>query len=295
MDLREIEIFLTLAEELHFGRTADRLHLSVARVSKAIKKQERAVGAVLFERTSRTVRLTPIGERLRSDLEPHYLGLQEGMKRARLAARQKTEVLRIGMIGGGIAQDLRPFLETFADRDPGTELQIRSMAFGDPFGPLRNGQVDIAVLWLPVREPDLTVGPVLFTEPIVLCVPADHPLAGRESVSQEDLADQVVIDTPMPRYWREAVLPSHTPGGRPIAVGPKVADILEAIAVVASGEAVTPVHAQTERYFNRPDISYVPIHDASLAHWALIWRSDTENAAVGRFAQVVTDLGTLAL
>ncbi|MFC9971011.1 LysR family transcriptional regulator [Spirillospora sp. NPDC127200] len=295
MDLREIEIFLTLAQELHFGRTADRLHLSVARVSKAIKKQERAVGAALFERTSRTVRLTPIGERLRSDLEPHYQGLQEGMKRARLAARQKTEVLRIGMIGGGIAQDLRPFLETFADRDPGTELQIRSMAFGDPFGPLRTGQVDIAILWLPVREPDLTVGPVLFTEPIVLCVPADHPLAGRAAVSQEDLADQVVIDTPMPRYWREAVLPSHTPSGRPIAVGPKVADILEAIAVVASGEAVTPVHAQTERYFNRPDITYVPVHDAPLAHWALIWRSDTENSAVGRFAQVVTDLGTLAL
>ncbi|WP_119727072.1 LysR family transcriptional regulator [Thermomonospora amylolytica] len=295
MELRDIEIFLALAEELHFGRTAERLHITPSRVSHVIKKLERRIGGPLFERTSRTVRLTPVGERLRNDLHPHYQGLQEGVKRAVLAARQKTEVLRIGMIGGGNAQDLRLFLETFADRNPGTELQIRSMAFGHPFGPLRNGEVDIAILWLPVREPDLTVGPVLFTESIVLCVPAGHPFAGRESVSYEDLADQVIIDTAMPRYWSEAVVPSRTPSGRPITVGPKADDILEAIAVVASGEAVVPVHAQTTRYFNRPDIAYVPIHDAPLAHWALIWRSDNETDAVNRFAQVVSDLGPLAL
>ena len=59
MELRDIEVFLTLAEELHFGRTAERLHVTPARVSQAIKKQERAIGAALFERTSRVVRLTP--------------------------------------------------------------------------------------------------------------------------------------------------------------------------------------------------------------------------------------------
>lgn len=107
MELRDIEIFLTLAEELHFGKTAERLHVSAARVSQAIKKQERSVGAALFERTSRNVRLTPVGEQLRKDLQPIYHGLLESMERARLAADGKTGVLRIGLISSN-AFDLRP-------------------------------------------------------------------------------------------------------------------------------------------------------------------------------------------
>src|SRR5690606_15884816 len=69
VDLRDIEIFLTLAEELHFGRTAERLHVSTPRVSQSIAQQERRIGAPLFERTSRRVTLTPLGARLRDDLE----------------------------------------------------------------------------------------------------------------------------------------------------------------------------------------------------------------------------------
>jgi DNA-binding transcriptional LysR family regulator len=69
VELRDIEIFLTLAEELHFGRTAERLHVSQARVSQAISKQERRLGVALFDRTSRRVTLTPVGRRLREDLQ----------------------------------------------------------------------------------------------------------------------------------------------------------------------------------------------------------------------------------
>ncbi|GAA3164734.1 LysR family transcriptional regulator [Nonomuraea salmonea] len=74
MELRDIEIFLTLAEELHFGRTAERLHVTPARVSQAVKKQERRIGAALFERSSRAVALTPIGRQLFADLAPAYRG-----------------------------------------------------------------------------------------------------------------------------------------------------------------------------------------------------------------------------
>ncbi|MBR7838389.1 LysR family transcriptional regulator [Actinospica durhamensis] len=79
MEHRDIEIFLALAEELHFGRTAGQLHVSPARVSQAIKKQERAIGAELFARTSRNVRLTLAGEQLRADLIPVYRGLRVGI------------------------------------------------------------------------------------------------------------------------------------------------------------------------------------------------------------------------
>ena len=87
MEQRDIEIFLTLAEELHFGRTAERLHVSTARVSQTIKKLERRIGAALFERTSRQVALTPIGRRLDDDLRPAYQQIREGIDRAIASGR----------------------------------------------------------------------------------------------------------------------------------------------------------------------------------------------------------------
>src|SRR6476659_7239758 len=98
MELRDIEIFLTLADELHFGRTAQRLHLTTARVSQAIKKQERALGAALFDRTSRTVRLTPFGRQLREDLRPIYLTLADTVRRAKDTALGRTARLSSGMM-----------------------------------------------------------------------------------------------------------------------------------------------------------------------------------------------------
>jgi hypothetical protein len=85
VEQRDIEIFLTLAEELHFGRTAERLHVSTARVSQTIKKLERGIGTTLFERTSRHVALTPIGRRLDDDKRPDigYIPIRDGLPRER--------------------------------------------------------------------------------------------------------------------------------------------------------------------------------------------------------------------
>lgn len=136
VELREIEIFLTLAEELHFGRTAERLHISTARVSQAIKKQERAIGTELFMRTSRVVWLTLAGEHLRESLWPIYQDLHAAMERAKLAARGKRDILRLGVISAN-AQELRPFFDAFAARFPQWELRLRHNPFFDAFGPLR--------------------------------------------------------------------------------------------------------------------------------------------------------------
>jgi DNA-binding transcriptional LysR family regulator len=88
VDRHEIEIFLTLAEELHFGRTAGRLRLSQARVSQTVKKLERRIGAGLFARTTRHVELTTIGARLRADLAPAYEQIQDAVATAKASAQQ---------------------------------------------------------------------------------------------------------------------------------------------------------------------------------------------------------------
>nr|WP_236646771.1 LysR family transcriptional regulator [Micromonospora acroterricola] len=291
-ELRDIEIFLTLAEELHFTRTAERLHVTQARVSQAIKKQERRIGAALFERNNRHVALTPIGQRLVADIQPMYRGLCDGMDRARLAARGKTGVLRIGSIAVNL-QDFRGLFDAFAKDHPGCEVQVRHVDFGDPFGRLRAGDIDMQIVWLPVREPDLTVGPVIYTEPVVLAVGTVHPLASRESVSYEDLADQTVMGGARPDYWREVLVPVRTPSGRLIRIGPSVSNFQEMIPILATGEAVSPVHAQAARYYARPDIAYVPIRDAPAARWGLIWRTGNETELIRSFASTAHHLNSV--
>ncbi|WP_405163172.1 LysR family transcriptional regulator [Nocardia sp. NBC_01499] len=295
MELRDIEIFLALAEELHFGRTATRLHVTQARVSQAIKYQERLIGGALFDRsTRRNVCLTPLGEQLRDDLRPHYAGLYAGIDRARQTARTTAAVLRIGMLGWN-TDDLRPVFDAFTTRRPGCRIQIRAVQFSDPFGPLRAGAIDAAILWLPVREPDLTVGPVVFTDPVVLAVSAEHALTQQESVGYEDLADHTVMAGATPDYWRRTLVPSHTPSGRLIPVGPTVRSFAEMIPILATGEAVSPVHAQAIRLAPRPEIAYLPIRDAPPAEFALVWRDAAETDLIRALAQTVTDLGPITL
>ncbi|GIE89836.1 LysR family transcriptional regulator [Actinoplanes regularis] len=293
MELRDIEIFLTLAEELHFGRTAERLRVSQARVSQSIKQQERRIGGALFERTSRNVRLTPLGRQLRDDLHPHFHGLHEGLQRARLAAQGSTRALRLGMVSWNYP-DLQPFFDALVVRT-GCAVQVRSVEFGDPFGPLRAGDIDAAILWLPVREPDLSVGPVVYTEPIVLATSATHPLTRQETVSYEDLADCVVMGGCSPDYWREALVPSHTPSGRLIPIGPSVTNGQQMLPILASGEAVSPAHAHGRYYANAPGITYLPIRDAPPARFALIWRTAAETQLIRTFAELVAEAGPLAL
>lgn len=292
MELRDIEIFLTLAEELHFTRTADRLRVSPARISQAIRKQERAVGAKLFERTSRSVRLTAIGERLYDDLRPAFRELREGMQRAKLAAQGGSEALRVGMLPGN-AYDLRPYWEAFRVRHPQWTLRIRHNPFIGPFVPLRNGDIDVLVSWLPVEEPDLTVGPVVFTEPRVLLAALGHELSEHASVSIEALGDFGVLgpSAPLPDYWEDAFIPFQTPSGRPVARGPAVQQMDDILTIVGTGESVHHLGAHATRYFTRPGIKFLPIRDAPSLRWGLVWRSDAESAQIRALAQVIRDLG----
>lgn len=295
MELRDIEIFLTLAEELHFGRTAERLHVSQARVSQAIKKQERGVGASLFERTSRTVKLTTVGEQLRADLLPAYRNLREGMARARLAAEGKTGVLRIGMLPSN-AHDLRPFWEAFRARHPQWGLHIRHNPYVNAFVPIRNGDIDVLVAWLPVEEPDLTVGPVIYTEPSVLVVAPDHVLAAEKAVSIEVFADRGVLQGPPgPDYWGDAFTPFQAPSGRSIERHPpNHASLDDMFTHISNGDGINNLGAHVARYHARPDIVYLPIHDWGL-RWGLVWRDDAETEMVRALADVVRDLGTATL
>lgn len=298
MELRDIEIFLTLAEELHFARTAERLHVSAARISQAIKKQERSVGADLFERNSRNVKLTEVGRQLRDDLRPIYRGLHESVARARLSAQGKTGELRIGTINLN-SYELRVFWEAFRTRFPQWGLRIRHNGWTSPFEPLRNGDIDALITWLPVEEPDITVGPTVFSERLRMLMSVEHTLAERDSVSMEDLGRFPTITggTTVPDYWEDAYLPFYTPKGREVGKIVPVANMEEMLAAV-SHEGVINTLADHFRRFStgtRPDVVDRPFHDAQQLRWGLAWRSDAEDERIRALADVIRDIGPLEL
>jgi len=119
MDTAELEAFLVLAEELHFGRTAERLRMPQPRVSRLVSALERGVGGALFERTSRRVRLTPLGARLRSRVQPVYGQLVAALDDARAAARETEGVLRIGFSPTSSMAALTRLAGAFEARQPG--------------------------------------------------------------------------------------------------------------------------------------------------------------------------------
>ncbi|MCG5435231.1 LysR family transcriptional regulator [Micromonospora foliorum] len=294
MELRDIEIFLTLAEELHFGRTADRLRLTTARVSQSIKKQERIIGAPLFDRTTRAVALTQLGDRYRHNLSAGYRQITEAIQDAVAHGGGIAGPLTLGGMGPQTLAVSR-IIEVFQARHPAVEIHYREIQPTAPFQQLRSGQVDIALLWLPVREPDLTVGPVTHVSQAMLMIGASHQLAGRTSVAIEDLGDCTVLTSAeeLPAYMEEAINPFHTPTGRPIRRGPRVSSWHEELSVVATGKAVTIVAAEAAHFYPWPNITYLPIEDGRLIQWAPVWRTATETEHIRAFRRAAQKVESL--
>lgn len=284
MELRDLKIFLTLATWLHFGRTAEELHVSQARVSQTIKKLERRIGAPLFQRSSRRVELTPLGRSLRDDVEPAVRQLELGIERAITAARGLGGVLTIAFQAPPVADLVTDLLDTFRDRH--CEVQIREAAFTDPFAILRSGEVDLLTALFPVEKADLTTGPAVLTEPLMLAVSTRHPFARKKTVSLEDLARDTVFRAAWPSTgWDDPQRPFRTPKGNPVDLGRPVATVQELFAAVASGEGVCPVTAHAADYFARPNIRYVPFDDAPPVSWGLVWRSAGESERLRAFVR----------
>ncbi|MFH9074541.1 LysR family transcriptional regulator [Streptomyces alboflavus] len=291
----ELEAFLTLAEELHFGRTADRLRLTTGRVSQTIRKVERRIGTPLFERTSRYVRLTPAGQQLYDDLLPPYRALEAGLRKAVNAARDIANVLRVGYVGPAVGQLTIRAAELYAQRHPGSRIQPRELQIADGFPRLRDGDVDVLIVTLPHQEPGMVNGPVLFSEHRMLAVPAQHPLAERDTVSLEDLAAVRLLQATrtLPPYWLAERTPLLTPSGVPIEPGPAFDTLQEALSLIGAGQGAWVVGAQVTRYFARPDVVYVPFRDAPPLEWVPTWLAATPAAAVHAFNEIARDAAAL--
>src|SRR5688572_18181913 len=177
INLRLLRYFLAVAEELHFGRAAQRLHIAQPPLSQQIRLLEQALGFPLFERTSRRVALTPAGNTMVAVARQCFADLKHGVTAARLEARGER-VLRIGYVTTAILTFLPATVQAFREQNRAMHLQLREVSSSLQLQSLRAGNLDIAIVTDPVPDP-LIRRHLLLRDPLVLVLPSAHRVRSR--------------------------------------------------------------------------------------------------------------------
>ncbi|WP_328478471.1 LysR family transcriptional regulator [Actinoplanes sp. NBC_00393] len=289
--MRELETFLVLAEELHFGRTAKRLYLTQSRVSQIVRGLEDRLGGALFERTSRRVALTALGEQFRDDVRPAVEQLRLAVRRGRETAGGVHGLLRIGVPTYSMAGPrFTAVLREFEQRYPKCRVEVTEEFPGD-FDRLRRGRYDVLCQRLPIDEPDVTIGATLSVDERVLLVRTGHPLLDRGWATLEDLAGEVVIErSGIPERVYAEYWPATTPSGQPIRRGPSIATTSDVLQLVARGEIVHPTVASFSTYYRHPEVTYVPLRGLPAATNVLVWLTARETPAIRALSATAAEL-----
>jgi DNA-binding transcriptional LysR family regulator len=190
MELRQVRSFLSIAETLHFGRTAELVHISQPALSLQIRALEEEIGARLFERNRRKTTLTPAGVAFRSDATAALARLDQAVRNCRLAAEGKVGILRIGFISTAGKEIVPNVVRRFRDQNPEVELSLRSIPTAPQVQMLRTGSLDIGFLRLPIGEQSPLEVLTVHREPFVLVVPSSHRLAKRKRVRLRDVSGE---------------------------------------------------------------------------------------------------------
>lgn len=285
MELREIRVFLTAAEELHFGRAADRLALTPSRVSQIVARVETRLGTQLFERTSRRVVLTAAGRRLLERVGPAYEELRVALEETVGDGIAQQGTLLIGSyLRVASGSHMAGIMDRFAAENPGwSAAYVDTGLRRNYLDALRAGEADIVAARLPLSDPAFTVGPVLTRETRVLVVGRTHRLAERRTVTWEDLGGETVNATPaFPTETLDAFLPPQTPSGRPV-LREDNRSYDELLHKIRAGRLVRPTVPSFFEYFADPGFVAIPITDMPPSETALVWLADDQRPIIRAF------------
>ena len=190
MELRQIRSFLSIAETLHFGRTAELIHISQPALSLQIRALEEEVGVRLFERNRRKTTLTAAGFAFRDDAAAALSQLEQAIRRARLAAHGKLGLLRIGFVSTAGSEIVPDIVRQFRELNPEVEFSLRNILTAEQVQMLETGSLDIGFLRLPIGGHSALDVVTVHREPFVLVVPSSHKLAKRKRVRLREVSGQ---------------------------------------------------------------------------------------------------------
>ena len=288
MELRHLRYFLAVAEERHFRRAAERVFVTQPTLSQGIGTFESELGAALFDRSNRKVRLTPVGE----VLLPHARRVVEAAERAEAAVRAAAEgragTLRIGYEPAVMRDGLPQALRAFREDVPDVSLDLIEIEGHVQADRLRDNDLDVGMLLLPVEAVHLVVEP-LFSRGVSVVMPDDHPLAASDTIRLADLAGVPHVawsQEAAPQTYAQFHLACEAAGFVPeIAEDVRQAESL--LGLVAAGVGIGLLHeSRVEPAY--PGVSVARLVDPPISiETAVVWRSGAESPLRERFVDVV--------
>jgi DNA-binding transcriptional LysR family regulator len=284
LDLRLAQCFLAVAEHRHFGRAAAALHTTQPSLTRQIHRLEQQLGVRLLDRTPRGTDLTEAG----AVFLPLATALLRSAAQAVTRTRAAAEPARITV---GYAANL---VVTTAVRElrrhhPDAEVRTLHLTWNDTRAALLDHRVDVAVARLPFPTDGLHVT-VLYDEPRVLVVPVGHRLAGNESVTLDEIADEPVprirlSDPDSDAFWRI----DPRPDGSPAPDGPLIEAVEDKAELVAAGQAVAIIPAGEYTSRLRRDLTTIPLEGVDPSHVVLATRADDRHRLVLAFRKIASE------
>ena len=297
IELRLWRQFVTLAEELHFGRAATRLHMTQPPLTTAIQGLERSIGVPLFVRTRRSVALTPAGAALLPAAR-RLLAAAEALPRvAQAAAAGLAGQLRLAFVSNIAYGPLPEWLRSFREAHPEVALQLREATLDVQLEAFDADEIDAGfVLHAPGAAPPGFAAWAAQAEPLVMAMPAAHPAAALPAVQLGDVAAEPLVIFPRqitPSLF-DAVLAAYRAQGATPRIAQEAIQMQTIVNLVSAGMGVAWVPVSVTQ-LQRPGVAYRRVDDAGLhCETSLIWRAPPP-PVVQRFIDHVMAQAPIAL
>lgn len=291
MELRHLFAFVAVAEELHFGRAAKRLQMAQPPLSQQIRQLEKELGVQLFERNTRSVRLTSAGESFLQPVRTVIEDLDTAVRAAKAAGRGEYGRVSIGFAGASSHETLPRLTRAVRAAHPAIELVMTGQTYANvALARVADGSLDLGFVRLPVTQPGVTFR-VIDEEELVCALPSDHPLAARDSVPLEVLAGEPFVSFPANTgsTVRDAMVGACEAAGFNPRVVQEAPDSYTILALVAAGVGVT-LTVTSVQHIQQSGLVYRPLAGPPIRRQAaLAWRADNPSAALHAVLAVAED------
>ncbi len=290
MELRHLRYFIAVAEELHFGRAADRLHIAQPPLSLQIRQLEEEIGARLFERNKRRVALTAAGEVFLREALKTMAQIEEAVSQAQRASRGEVGQLVIGFIQSAAINVLPGILQTFRDRFPEVDIKLREATPTQVHNDLVDEQIHIGFLRPPINHDALECETVL-NEPLLAALPQAHPLARQKKLALKSLSNERFILFPRaasPGFYDQLVSVCREAGFSPV-IGQEAVQMQTILGLVAGGMGVALIPASI-RSLRSDGVIYRELRELTAqAEMVVAWRRDNQSPTLHAFLNVIKD------
>ncbi|WP_310486879.1 LysR substrate-binding domain-containing protein [Chamaesiphon sp. VAR_69_metabat_338] len=300
MELRHLRYFRAVATELHFGRAAEKLHISQPPLTKQIQDLEAELGFDLFKRTKRSVVLTPAGQAFLSEVDRILQQLDRAIDIGSKTSRGELGQISIGFVGSATYNILPTILQQFRDRYPDVRIELHELTTDRQLIWLREGRIDIGLIRPPIVEPSFATQ-VIFQESLVVALPSDLHLAAASLVEPPDVGIDLAVlaSEPFILFPRELAPGLYDPiiticqaAGFSPQVVQECIQMQTIVSLVSANMGVSILPASIQEA-QRQGVVYRPIAGAvgaeKLATIAIVWRQQDDSPTMHRFLEMAIE------